>query len=315
MNEKFAQDVLAGLKAFPKRLSSKYFYDAKGDKLFQKIMALPEYYLTRSEYSIFKRHKNELLKKISTDGRDSFDLIELGSGDGTKTKILLEHFLREEASFNYYPIDISENVLDELVTSLNQNYPALNVKGIPKEYFEAIKFINRGNGVSKKVVLFLGSNIGNFDEVTVKSFTQNLSNALNQGDMVLIGFDLKKNPEVIKKAYDDDAGITKEFNLNLLERINRELEGDFDLNNFMHYSLYDPEYGKASSYLISKKEQEVNVLDEKIFFDAWESIHTEISQKFDPRMIKNLADDAGFEIVENFFDQDKYYVDALWRKK
>ncbi|MGK7392580.1 MAG: L-histidine N(alpha)-methyltransferase [Candidatus Cyclobacteriaceae bacterium M2_1C_046] len=317
MKEQFLKDVLQGLMSSPKRLSSKYFYDAKGDKIFQKIMALPEYYLTRSEYAIFKHYRQELLKQfIPPGGYDKgFDLIELGAGDGTKTKVLLEYFLHEKTNFTYYPIDISSNVLNELEESLHNSFPELKVKGIPKEYFKAIKEVSQYGGNKKKVVLFLGSNIGNFDEKTTNSFLNELSETLNKGDMLLIGFDLKKHPLVIKKAYDDDAGVTREFNLNLLERINRELGANFVISNYMHYSMYNPESGQNRSYLLSKTDQKVTIADEEIAFDAWETIHTEISQKFDKKMINKLAHESNFEIIENYMDENRFFTDSLWRKK
>lgn len=315
MDKQFASDVLTGLKDRPKHISSKYFYDAKGDRIFQQIMALPEYYLTRCEYSIFKKHKKSLLREFSSSGSEEFDLIELGAGDGTKTKILLEHLLKEKVGFRYYPIDISANVLKELVDDLHKLFPRLNVKGMPYEYFEALKQINEHHNGRRKVVLFLGSNIGNFDQPTAKNFLKELNNTLNPGDMVLVGMDCKKDPKVIKKAYDDTAGITKSFNLNLLERINRELKGNFQISNFNHYAVYNPETGMAQSFLLSKKDHYVEILDERIHFDAWETVHTEISQKYDRFMIDSMAENAGFSIQENFYDDKKYFVDSLWIKK
>jgi L-histidine N-alpha-methyltransferase len=315
MNTQFYRDVLDGLTSNPKYLSSKYFYDARGDKLFQQIMALPEYYLTRCEYSILKKYRKELFELFSASESNAFDLIELGAGDGTKTKLLLEHFVKKKSSFTYYPIDISENVLKQLINSLQQEMPELQVKGIPKDYFSSIKEINAGDRSGKKVVLFLGSNVGNFNKNTAASFLQQLSGALNPGDDVLIGLDLKKDPRIVQKAYDDDAGVTKAFNLNLLERINRELKADFNPEHFVHYAIYDPQDGSAKSYLISSKDQTVNLLGKTISFAAWEAIHVETSQKFDQKMINTLAANSGFEIVKNFFDEKSYFVDTLWRKK
>lgn len=315
MNIQFARDVLDGLTSNPKFLSSKYFYDAKGDKLFQQIMDLPEYYLSRCEYSILKKYRSELFELFSESDIKDFDLIELGAGDGTKTKLLLEHFSKRKSGFKYYPVDISENVLKQLVNSLQQELPDLQVKPIPKDYFSSLKEINAGNGSRKKIILFLGSNIGNFTEDTAICFLQELGNALNPGDNLLVGFDLKKDPNIIHKAYNDDSGVTKAFNLNLLERINRELKADFDPENFDHYAIYDPQSGNAKSYLLSRKDQKVNLLDQNISFSAWEAIHVEISKKFDQEMIKRMAATAGFDIINNFYDDKNYYVDTLWRKK
>ena len=314
MDTAFSQDVLKGLTSYPKYLSSKYFYDAKGDKLFQQIMHLPEYYLTRCEFEILKKYRQELLEYFSASAPDGFDLIELGAGDGTKTKLLLQHFVEEATVFKYHPVDISQTVLDELTGSLKKEIPMLQVDAIPKEYFEAIKSINNSNGTKKKVVLFLGSNIGNFGGDSVHPFLKQLSDALASGDMVLTGMDLKKDPHIIHQAYDDKEGVTRAFNINLLDRINRELHGDFNKENFMHYAVYDPQTGMAQSYLVSTKDQQVKILDKLIQFTAWETIHMEISQKFDMDMIKSMADRAGFKIIGNFFDDQNYFVNSLWRK-
>lgn len=311
---KFAEDVLIGLSSLPKYLSSKYFYNKKGDELFQQIMHMPEYYPTDCELDIFKNHKQQMLQYF-TGSRDFFDLIEFGAGDGMKTKILLEHFLQQKASFKYLPIDISANILHELNKDLQKNLPQLQVQTLQGDYFETLASLNLVDD-RKKVVLFLGSNIGNFSPAGTEDFLRHLHKNLAKGDMLLTGFDLKKDPSVILKAYNDPHGITKAFNLNLLQRINDELDADFDLNTFRHYPYYDPVSGESRSYLISEKEQEVHIkaLNSKFHFYAWEAIHTEISRKYDLHFIHSLASKIGFEPVDDFFDENNYYVDSLWRK-
>ena len=312
---KFAEDVLIGLSASPKHLSSKYFYNKKGDQIFQQIMQMPEYYPTDCELFIFKKYKNELMQHFS--GKPGFfDLIEFGAGDGMKTKVLLSHFLAKQANFKYLPIDISANILKHLSDDLNQNMPLLNVETLQGDYFDSLAQLNLVDS-QKKVVLFLGSNIGNFTPMGTVDFLSQLNQNLAKGDMLLIGFDLKKDPQVILRAYNDPHGITKAFNLNLLQRINDELDADFNLDNFQHYPFYDPVSGECRSYLVSTLAQEVHVksLNTSFHFHAWETLHTEISRKYDLHFIDSLADKTGFELVENFFDDNHYYVNSLWQVK
>ena len=316
MDNQFAQDVLDGLLDNPKTLPSKYFYDKKGDALFQEIMALDEYYLTRAEYAILDTHKARLLKMLRKNQNGKpFQLIEFGAGDGLKTKVLLKHFLEQEANFEYLPIDISANVLRQLGSDLKATFPGLKVEGMEGDYFEALGRIPK-DVAGKKLVLFLGSNIGNFTPEQALEFLGKLANNLEVGDGVLVGVDLKKEPKVIQKAYNDQQGVTKAFNLNLLTRINEELGANFKLEHFMHYPVYEPLSGMAKSYLVSTREQTVDLkkLNKQIEFEAWEAVHTEISRKFSPKDIGLLAEAAGFRVVENFFDDKGYFVDSFWEK-
>lgn len=310
----FAEDVRNGLLQFPKTLSSKYFYDEQGDKLFQAIMGLDEYYLTRSEFEIFSEQKEAILRGFLGDGT-SFKLIELGAGDGTKTKVLMSHFLDAHADFTYIPIDISQNVLDQLEGDLAESLPELQVDPVQGDYFDALAKLNL-DGDTKEVVLFLGSNIGNFSNEGGKQFLSQLGKNLSKGDLLLIGFDLMKDPQTILNAYSDKLGVTKEFNLNLLTRINNELGADFDIEKFEHLPTYNPINGETRSHLLSTVKQNVyiEVLDTTFTFDAWEAIHTEISQKYSPKMIEEFAEAAGFRIVQNFSDEHHYFVDSLWER-
>ena len=310
----FAKEVKRGLEQSPKALSSKYFYDEKGDELFQKIMALDEYYLTRAEFEVFVQYKDELLKEFLGD-EDSFRLVELGAGDGTKTKVLLSHFLKEDISFTYSPIDISGNVLDQLQGDLKAELPSLKVQPIIGEYFAGLEDL-AANDSSKEIVLFLGSNIGNFGKSSSVGFLTHIGEHLKSGDMLFIGFDLMKSPQKILSAYNDKEGVTKAFNLNLLTRINKELGANFNIEDFEHFPTYDPITGETKSYIVSKKEQVVYIeaLNQSYSFDAWETIHTEVSQKYSMKMIEDYAVESGFEIVKNFTDSNQYFVDSLWRK-
>jgi len=310
----FAKDVGVGLQQQPKTLSSKYFYNAIGDMLFQKIMELDEYYLTRSEFEILEEQKEEILEAFLGDDA-AFRLVELGAGDGTKTKLLLQHFVKENVSFAYSPIDISQHVLDNLADDLKGHLPSLRVEPIHGEYFEALETLKRNHDL-KEVVLFLGSTIGNFDHEGGMSFLEKLGDELTQGDLLFIGFDLKKDPQIILDAYNDREGITAAFNLNLLDRINNELGGNFDRDAFKHYPTYDPISGETKSYLISKVSQSVYIkaLDEVFDFAPNEPIFMEISQKYSLQMIDDCAAKAGFRVVKKFFDRKEFFVDVLWEK-
>tara|TARA_A100000171_G_C2138799_1_gene152762 strand:+ start:3222 stop:4187 length:966 start_codon:yes stop_codon:yes gene_type:complete len=310
----FAKDIHLGLTSNPKCLSSKYFYDETGDQLFQTIMGLGEYYLTRCEFEIFDKQKEEILKSFL--GSDSsFNLVELGAGDGTKTKVLLKHFVNEGVDFSYSPIDISQHVLEVLSSDLEKSIPKLKVNAIQGDYFDALAKLNENN-FQKEVVLFLGSNIGNFSNGSALKFLKRLGDNLGSGDMLFIGFDLIKNPNVILNAYNDKLGVTKEFNINLLRRINNELGANFDLEGYEHFPTYDPISGETKSHLVSNKEQEVFIeaTGETYSFDAWEAINTEVSQKYSSKMIYQFAEQAGFRVVKNFTDESEFYVDSLWER-
>ncbi|MEM9887347.1 MAG: L-histidine N(alpha)-methyltransferase [Bacteroidota bacterium] len=309
VNTSFAKDIAKGLASNPKRLSSKYFYDAKGDVLFQRIMEMPEYYLTNCEFEIFETHKEALRLAF---GSRAFDLIELGAGDGTKTKILLEHFLAKNTDFDYVPIDISANVLNHLEADLARRWPDLGVKKMAGEYFQGLQQL-AGNH-RRKVVLFLGGNIGNMSPIEAENFLSKIANYLSSGDLLLIGFDLKKNPQTILDAYNDPKGITSNFNLNILERINRELGANFQLHQFKHWETYNPLSGATESFLVSTAAQEVYIaaLDQSFSFKQWEAIHTELSQKYSMEEIQFLAKKSGFFSVAEFFDENQYFVDVLW---
>lgn len=310
----FAREVHAGLTSTPKTLPSKYFYDERGDELFQTIMSLGEYYLTRSEFEIFAEQKDKILDAFIGE-TSGFKLIELGAGDGTKTKVLLEHFVKSDVNFSYAPIDISQNVLDQLTSDLEENLPQLKLEPIQGDYFKALASLNKQH-TCREIVLFLGSNIGNFSPIESIDFLSHLGENLSSGDMLLIGFDLMKDPQAILNAYNDKMGVTKEFNLNLLTRINNELGGDFDTSKFEHFPTYDPITGETKSHLVSTVKQNVYIeeLDQVYSFDAWEAIHTEVSQKYSFKMIEEFAAKAGFRIKKNFLDSNEYYVDSLWEK-
>ncbi len=313
LTTRFAEDVLKGLSSTPKYLSSKYFYDDEGSRIFQKIMQMPEYYLTDCELEIFQKQRQKIYELFALNSK-SFDLIELGAGDGIKTAILLEHFVGQDAAFEYMPIDISGEVVSKLTQMMSNRLPSLKINGKTGDYFEMMDAINRYDHC-KKVLLFLGSNIGNFNEQEAHSFLVKLHAAMQKNDLLFIGFDLKKDSNVILKAYNDPQGYTAAFNLNLLKRMNRELRADFYLDNFEHEEFYDVATGRAESYLFSLKKQMVNFPDfhRNITFEKGESVFMEMSQKYDLEMINEMAKNSGFEVVRNFHDSRLYYVNSLWK--
>lgn len=259
---------------------------------------------------IFSTKTAALAQTIMTDG-DGFDLIELGAGDATKSTYLLKYLVNQQADFTYLPIDISANVINYLNVKLPLTIPGLKITGLNGEYFDMLK---KASSLSnrRKVVLFMGSNIGNMPVPEANQFCKTLREHLNPGDMALIGFDLKKSPKTILAAYNDSEGITKRFNLNLLLRINRELGGNFDVSQFDHYATYDPETGACKSYLISLKDQIVTIGKETIRFVKDEYIYMEISQKFTIMQTDQMAANTGFRPVDRFFDIKKWFVDAVW---
>ena len=308
---RFYEDVVAGLQSTPKRLNSMYFYDANGDKLFQDLMACDEYYPTNCELEIFTEQTAAICQAMMANGA-AFDLIELGAGDAMKSTFLLKYLLEQKADFSYLPIDISDNVITYLKNTLPVTLPGLQVTGLNGEYFDMLKkaasLSNR-----RKVVLFLGSNIGNMPVSDAEEFCREMRRHMSAGDMALIGIDLKKNPKTVLAAYNDQEGITKKFNLNLLERINRELDADFDINQFDHYPTYDPETGACKSYLISLADQQVKINGkENIHFFKDEYTYMEISQKYSVMQSNQMASAAGFKPLNIFFDSKKWFIDAIW---
>ncbi|MCC8410879.1 L-histidine N(alpha)-methyltransferase [Mucilaginibacter sp. UR6-1] len=306
---RFMHDVLTGLSTSPKHLQSKYFYDEQGDKLFQDIMNCPEYYLTGLEMEIFTQ-QTDLLANTIRKGGEPFDLIELGAGDATKSIHLLRRLVEQGTDFEYMPIDISGHVISELEADLPASVPGIKLTGLEGEYFQMLE---KASSISnrRKVVMFLGSNIGNMPVEEAQGFCIEIRKHLSEGDMMLMGVDLKKNPNIIRAAYDDKGGITKAFNLNLLTRINRELGADFDVTQFDHYCSYDPETGACKSYLISLNEQVVNLHGKSIRFEKDEYIWMEISQKYTIEQVDEMAIQAGFKPAGHIFDSKHWFVDAV----
>lgn len=311
--ETMKSDILKGLTSKPKQLSSKYFYDEKGSEIFRDIMRMPEYYLTDCEYEIFNEQSKQIYHAFANHS-EYFHLIELGSGDGLKTKVLLREFLKRKASFKYIPVDISHDSLSKLEQDLKDEFPMLQIEEKHGDYFEVLDSL-KPHITTPKVILFLGSNLGNYDRTESIQFFKKIRRSMGANDKLFVGLDLKKSPRVILDAYDDPHRHTARFNLNLLTRINRELNADFDLTQFEHHAVYDPVEGAARSYIVSLSNQKVNIQDMglAINFKAFEAIYTEQSQKYDMDMIADIAFDSGFEIITNFHDSRQYFVNTLWQ--
>lgn len=308
----FAYDVLIGLSEKPKRLSSKYFYDDAGSRLFQRIMELDAYYPTELETEILTRHAREIVR--SSVGSGPFNLVDLGAGDGKKTMILLDELQRSGVDFTYVPVDISEGAMRQLVRTVKERLPDVRVRGLVCEYVDGVHYLGRNERDRKSLVLFLGSNIGNFNAASGRAFMRRLWSSLCEDDHVLVGFDLKKDIEVLLAAYNDPAGVTAQFNLNLLLRMNRELGANFDVSQFRHFGTYNVFSGAMESYLVSLEPQTVRVeaLEHTFAFDAWEPIHTEYSYKYLRSDAETLARETGFEIVGRFEDARGWFLDALF---
>lgn len=311
-DREFAYEVLTGLSERPRRLPSRYFYDDEGSRLFSKIMGCADYYPTACEREILEAHRGDIADAVAAE---SLHVVDLGAGDGTKTFILLEHLKRRSVDFRYVPIDISGGALTSLAARCKERFPQMEVEGIAAEYTDGLEHLAQAHGDRRNLVLFLGSNIGNFNRARSRAFLRRMWTALNPGDLLLIGFDLKKDIEVLLRAYNDREGITARFNLNLLSRINRELGGHFNPDNFRHFGTYDVFSGAMESYLVSLEQQNVAIDAMQLAFDfePWEPIHTEYSYKYLRSDVTALARDTGFAIEAEFLDEKKWFLDSLWR--
>ena len=303
----FARQVCDGLAASPKRLPSVYFYDDTGSRLFEQIMQLPEYYLSRAEARLLDRQGPALAAHLAEHGR-ALKLIELGSGNGEKTLLLCQALAALTPHWRYCPIDQSRPALAALRQRFQRALPGAAVQPLLGDYCEVWP---DGDAAERQVVLLMGSNLGNLTEPQAIELLRAVRGHLHAGDRLLLGLDLQKDPRVILRAYDDALGLTARFNLNLLARMNRELAMDFDLGAFHHYATYSPLDGAARSFLVSRRRQRVTsrFLARHFDFEAGETIYTEQSQKYTEPMVQGLVAAAGFTVDANFIDaQDRYAV-------
>jgi dimethylhistidine N-methyltransferase len=290
----FARDVIAGLTARPKRLPPKYFYDEAGARLFEDITALPEYYLTRSELEILHRRAPEMARFFPADSA----LIEFGSGSSRKVRILLEAAPTIAA---YVPVDISSEMLVQEAEELRRDYPRLAVLPVEADFTQPFALPAAAAGMAH-TGFFPGSTIGNFEPHEACAFLRHAGRMLGRGASLIIGVDLVKDASILNAAYDDAAGVTAKFNLNLLARINRELGADFDLASFSHEAFYNSERHRIEMHLASKKRQKVRVAGRAIEFRAGETIHTENSYKYTLESFGALARGSGWNPVAAWTD-------------
>ena len=306
----FADDVRRGLTASPKFLYPKYFYDELGSRLFEAITALPEYYPTRAEAEILRSYAGEIVSALG----GPVWLLELGSGDGQKTRLLIEALLARQGTLEYVPVDISESAVEASSRSLLFTYPDLRITGYIGEYHRALRAIRQERVLpGRTLVLFLGSTLGNLDPEERIVLLSDVRALLDPGEGFLLGVDLKKSEDVLIPAYDDPLGVTAAFNLNLLARINRELGGEFDLGAFRHRALYNREEGRVEMHLVSRRVQTVAIrsLGIDVPFAEGESIHTENSYKFDLPQIAALAAGTGFEVRRTWTDSGGRFASNL----
>jgi L-histidine Nalpha-methyltransferase len=304
----FADDVRRGLRALPKRLPPKSFYDDLGSSLFEAITYLPEYYLTNAEREVLAKYAGDIIDTFGTP----LELLELGSGSATKTRFLIEAALERQRTLRYLPVDISPAVLNASSQTLIDMYPNLSVEAFAGDYFDLLDTPDL-RMQARTMALFLGSNIGNFEPEEATALLQALRRTLKAGDALLLGTDLKKSVDRLELAYDDPAGVTAAFNKNVLGRINRELGGNFDLRAFEHDAHYDPARGAVDMFLVATTAQNVRIrdLDLEVGFAEFESIHTESSYKYDPEDISRLAESSGYRLQRRWFDSGFDYALSL----
>jgi len=306
----FAEEISFSLNRDSKFIDPKFFYDKKGSDLFEKICSLPEYYPTRTEISILKKLQSELPPFLD----DTFQLVELGSGASVKTRLILDIFTKLQAKTEYFPIDISE-ILTESSEQLLKDYASLHITGIIDTYEGGLEFL-KNYDKKKNLILFLGSSFGNFTPAEGRKFLQTIYSTMKSGDLFLIGLDLVKDKQVMESAYDDSQGITAKFNLNVLSRINDELDADFNLNDFSHHSIYNTDDQRIEMYLKSLVNQSVIISKSGLLLNLakGELIHTEHSHKYQLDQIHNLLGDIGFEIKHTWLDDDNYFSLTLVSK-
>lgn len=302
-------EIIQGLRAPQKRISSKFFYDEKGSELFQQITQTPEYYLTACEKEILKRFAPRIVEYMEND---PFSIIELGPGDGSKAALLLQTALKNKNFQNYYAIDISEKSLEALSEKLEEQFENFVPHTLEADYFDGLKHIE-AQCPERRIILFLGSSLGNLPPEQAQDFLQHLAHGMREHDMLILGLDLKKDERILSKAYNDKDGVTAEFNLNLLTRLNREWGANFNLENFEHVEVYNPGLGAMESYLKSKIAQNVFFEDFnlEISFTEGELIHTEYSFKYNRDDILNLVQNTGLTILDFLMDRKEYFTDVL----
>lgn len=296
----FLNDVIAGLSSIPHTLPCKYFYDERGAALFQKICEVPEYYITRTEIEILDRNRKDIAARLGPN----IQLIGLGTGAGTKTRILIEAL---ESPAVYVPVDISEKQLRESTALFREIFPDLEILPVAADYLQPVVLPSPNRTAERKVVYFPGSTIGNFEPNEALEFLRRIARLCGNNGGLLIGVDLKKDVNVIEAAYNDPAEVTSQFNLNLLDRVNRELGADFDLDQWRHRAVYNSSAGRIEMYLVSDIDQFVHLDAHKFHFRRGDKIVSEFSYKYAPDEFAALAADAGFKLVQIWTDDSRLF--------
>jgi len=306
----FRRAVLAGLGARPRALSSVWFYDAPGSLLFQRIMRLPGYYPTRVETEILEASAGEILARLpGAPGA----IVDLGAGDGAKTRLVLAAARRLSSAVAYAPVDVAGEALRSATERMRAVWPDLVVRAERADYVEGLARARQGAGPTPVLGLLLGSNIGNLEWAEAVALLRSLRRALAAGDHLLVGFDLVKDERILRAAYDDPEGVTAAFNLNLLARIQRELSGEVDLSAFAHRATFDPVRPAMESWLVARRATSLAAAGRRFHFRSGEAIHTEISWKYTDAQVGALARASGFEEVARWHDGRRWFCDALWR--
>lgn len=300
----FYKDVVDGLSQEQKTLPCRWLYDQRGSELFEAITDLPEYYPTRTEVGIFNQHLPAMATAIGTHAH----VVEFGAGAGSKTRLLLDAL---GAPKSYVAIDISADFLNSSMAALAADYPALEVIPVVGNFMDADDMAATKLPEGNRLAFFPGSTIGNLLDGEIITFLTSVRAALGAGGKFLIGFDLVKSEDILVPAYDDAAGVTAAFNLNLLARINRELDGSFDLEGFSHEARWNDQDGRVEMHLVSNRDQTVGINGDQFTFKAGETIHTENSRKFKMDSFKLLAAEAGWTFKEAWTDDRDYFAVAL----
>lgn len=308
----FAEDVAQGLRGTPKRLSSKYLYDAVGSALFDAITQLPEYYLTRAETEILSEWGWQMVRLLDAP----VDFLELGSGSAVKTRLLIGEALRVQDDLRYSPIDISTEAIRASSMALVETFPTLWVRAYAGDYFDVLESVPV-RSERKMLAMLMGSNIGNYEPEDAKTLLGLLGRALRPGDGLLLGADLKKDRATLELAYDDPAGVTAAFDRNLIARISRELDADLDPRQFFHVAHYDEERGSVDSFLQAREAvvAHIRAAGVQIAFEAGERLHTESAYKFADEDIAQLCKPAGFTSEAVWHDRaHRFSVHLLVRR-
>jgi dimethylhistidine N-methyltransferase len=305
--ESFRDAVLAGLDRQPRSLPCKFFYDTRGSELFEEITKVPEYYLTRTELAILEEYADDIATQIGPHAR----LIELGSGASRKVRILLQA-MKEPAA--YVPVDISREHLRDAAAQLAADFPELPVIAVCADYTRPFRLPAMPGPAGKLAGFFPGSTIGNFEPEAVVRFLRNCAELLGPGGEMLVGADLKKEPEILDSAYNDRAGKNAAFNMNMLERINRELGGDLDLDRFQHLAFYNEDERRMELYIQSLADQTATIAGRRFDFAKGERIHTENSYKYPAEEFHALAARAGFLPVQTWTDKNELFCVYYFRQ-